>query len=40
MLTIVAAIGAVVYYKITLDKNIKTVKGLTKPLEYLQLVNS
>lgn len=37
--TILAGVGAAVYYKTTLNKNTKTVKSLIKPMEYLQLAN-
>lgn len=39
MLTILAAVGAAIYYKSTLDKNTKTVKNLIKPAEYFQLAS-
>lgn len=39
VLTILAAVGVAVYYKSTLDKSTKTVKGLIKPAEYFQLAS-
>ena len=39
VLTIIAGVGAAIYYKSTLDKNTKVVKNLIKPTEFYQLAS-